>query len=69
MPRQAAARHPIRDSAQSFPAFFQRDPIHAMDDSEGLPMRIVVHSAEIQDRDGVELILDKLPLARTDLGR
>jgi hypothetical protein len=26
--------------------------IHALVDSEGLPMRVVVHSATIQDRDG-----------------
>jgi transposase len=47
--------------------------IHALVDSEGLPMRVVVHSAAIQDRDGAGLVLDKntqaLPLARTDLGR
>jgi transposase len=34
--------------------------IHALVDSEGLPMRIVVHSAEIQDRDGACLVLDKI---------
>jgi hypothetical protein len=36
-------------------------------------MRVVVHSAAIQDRDGAGLVLDKdtppLPVARTDLGR
>jgi putative transposase len=32
--------------------------IHALVDSEGLPMRVVVHSARIQDRDG--LVLDKI---------
>ena len=26
--------------------------IHALVDTEGLPMRVVVHSAAIQDRDG-----------------
>jgi len=26
--------------------------IHALVDSEGLPMRVIVHSAAIQDRDG-----------------
>ena len=26
--------------------------IHALVDSEGLPMRVVVHAAAIQDRDG-----------------
>jgi hypothetical protein len=26
--------------------------IHALVDSEGMPMRVVVHSAAIQDRDG-----------------
>jgi transposase len=34
--------------------------IHALIDSEGLPMRVVVHSAEIQDRDGAGLVLDKI---------
>ena len=34
--------------------------IHALVDSEGLPMRVVVHSAEIQDRDGAGLILDRI---------
>jgi transposase len=34
--------------------------IHALVDSEGLPMRIVVHSAEIQDRDGAALVLDNI---------
>ena len=33
--------------------------IHALVDSEGLPMR-VVHSAAIQDRDGAGLVLDKV---------
>jgi Transposase DDE domain len=34
--------------------------IHALVDSEGLPMRVVVHSAVIQDRDGAGLVLDKI---------
>ena len=34
--------------------------IHALVDSEGLPMRVVVHSAAIQDRDGARLVLDKI---------
>ena len=34
--------------------------IHALVDSEGLPMRVVVHSAAIQDRDGASLVLDKI---------
>jgi putative transposase len=34
--------------------------IHALVDSEGLPMRVVVHSAEIQDRDGAALVLDNI---------
>jgi hypothetical protein len=29
-------------------------------DTEGLPMRVVVHSAAIQDRDGAGLVLDKI---------
>ena len=31
--------------------------IHALVDTEGLPMRVVAHSAAIQDRDGAELVL------------
>ena len=34
--------------------------IHALVDTLGLPMRIVVHSAGIQDRDGAALVLDKI---------
>ena len=34
--------------------------IHALVDSEGLPMRDIVHSAEIQDRDGAGLVIDKI---------
>jgi transposase len=34
--------------------------IHALVDSEGLPMHVVVHSAAIQDRDGAGLVLDKV---------
>ena len=34
--------------------------IHALVDSEGLPMRVVVHSAEIQDRDGAAWVLDNI---------
>ena len=34
--------------------------IHALVDSEGLPLRVVVHSAAIQDRDGAGLVLDKI---------
>jgi transposase len=34
--------------------------IHALVDSEGLPMRVIVHSAAIQDRDGAALVLDKI---------
>ena len=34
--------------------------IHPLVDSEGLPMRVVVHSAAIQDRDGAGLVLDKI---------
>ena len=49
--------------------------IHALVDSEGLPMRVVVHSAAIQDRDGASLVPDKtrrrfpwLELIRADSG-
>ena len=34
--------------------------IHALVDTEGLPMRVVVHSAAVQDRDGAGLVLDKI---------
>jgi transposase len=34
--------------------------IHALVDSEGLPVRNVVYSAAIQDRDGAGLALDKI---------
>ena len=34
--------------------------IHALVDTLGLPMRVVVHSAGIQDRDGAALVLDKI---------
>jgi transposase len=34
--------------------------IHTLVDSEGLPMRVVVHSAAIQDRDGAGPVLDKI---------
>ena len=34
--------------------------LHALVDSEGLPMRVVVHSAAIQDCDGAGLALDKV---------
>jgi hypothetical protein len=33
--------------------------IHALVDSGGLPIRVGVHSAAIQDRDGTEMVLDK----------
>jgi transposase len=33
---------------------------HALVDCEGLPMRVVVHSAAIQDRDGAGLVLDMI---------
>ena len=34
--------------------------IHALVESEGLPMRVVVHSAAIQDRDGAGLVLENI---------
>lgn len=34
--------------------------LHALVDTEGLPLRIVVHSAGIQDRDGAARFLDKI---------
>lgn len=34
--------------------------IHALVDTEGLPLRAVIHSAGIQDRDGAALVLDNI---------
>lgn len=34
--------------------------IHALVDTLGLPMRVVVHSAGIQDRDGAALVLERI---------
>jgi transposase len=34
--------------------------IHALVDTEGLPLRVVVHSAAIQDRDGTALVFDRI---------
>jgi transposase len=34
--------------------------IHALVDTQGLPLRVVVHSASLQDRDGAALVLDKI---------
>lgn len=34
--------------------------LHALVDTEGLPLRVVVHSAGIQDRDGAALVLNKI---------
>jgi DDE family transposase len=34
--------------------------IHDLVDIKGLPMRVVVDSAEIQDRDGAGLVLNKI---------
>jgi transposase len=34
--------------------------IHALVDTIGLPIRLVVHSAGIQDRDGAALLFDKI---------
>jgi transposase len=36
--------------------------IHALVDTQGLPLRIVIHSAGVQDRDGAALALDNLRL-------
>jgi transposase len=45
----------VRDGKQR-----QCGRIHALVDSEGLPMRVVVHSAAIQDRDGAGLVPHKI---------
>jgi transposase len=34
--------------------------VHALVDTEGLPLRVIVHSAAIQDRDGAALVLDRI---------
>ncbi len=34
--------------------------VHALVDTEGLPLRVVVHSAAIQDRDGAALVFDRI---------
>ena len=34
--------------------------IHALVDTLGLPIRLVVHSAAVQDRDGAALLLHKV---------
>jgi len=34
--------------------------IHALVDTQGLPLRVVVHSAGVQDRDGAALMFDKI---------
>ena len=34
--------------------------VHALVGTEGLPLRLVVHSAGIQDRDGAALLLDRI---------
>ena len=34
--------------------------IHALVDTEGLPMKVVVHSAGMQDRDGAALVLARI---------
>ena len=34
--------------------------LHALVDVEGLPLRVVVHSAGMQDRDGASVVFDKI---------
>ena len=34
--------------------------LHALVDVEGVPLRVIVHSAGMQDRDGAALVLDKI---------
>ena len=34
--------------------------LHALVDVEGLPLRVIVHSAGMQDRDGAALVLNKI---------
>jgi len=41
--------------------------IHNLVDVEGLPLKVVIHSAGIQDRDGAALVLDKIRDSFPDL--
>jgi transposase len=34
--------------------------LHALVDTEGFPLRVIVHSAGIQDRDGAALVFDRI---------
>ncbi len=34
--------------------------VHALVDTEGLPLRVIVHSAGVQDRDGAALVIDRI---------
>jgi transposase len=34
--------------------------IHALVDTQGLPLRVLIHSAGVQDRDGAALVIDKI---------
>jgi putative transposase len=34
--------------------------LHALVDTEGLPLRVIVHAAGVQDRDGAALVLDRI---------
>ena len=34
--------------------------IHALVDTEGLPIRVVVHAADVQDRDGAALVVENI---------
>jgi transposase len=34
--------------------------IHALVDTQGLPLRVAIHSAGLQDREGAALVLDKI---------
>src|SRR5258708_28919064 len=70
-PKRRGARQPIgevggkgggKDDAVGYDAAkkVKGRKIHALVDTEGLPLRVVVHSAAIQDRDGAALVLDKI---------
>jgi len=41
--------------------------VHPLVDVEGLPLRVIVHSAGIQDRDGAALVLNKIRESFPDL--
>jgi hypothetical protein len=56
----AAAANPAGDRRSKGGRTAKGRKIHALVECEGRPMRVLVHSAAIQDRDGAGLVLDKI---------